>query len=181
MKYQLKRHILTDKVLYRRAHTFLFLICLDKYEADYMLREIHKGICGNHSGAKSMAFKTLRQGYFWPTLHQYAREKAKKWKNCQTSANYSSQALEKLMIMSLPQLFTQQGINLIGPLSKGQGGAIHAIVIIFYFTKWVENQKQSFTVAPQRTRQWTSYEETSSGDKEYHKLLSQLMGENLTL
>ena len=40
-----------------------FLRCLDEDDADYVLREVHEGVCKNHSGARSLAHKALRQGY----------------------------------------------------------------------------------------------------------------------
>ncbi|GFZ06995.1 hypothetical protein Acr_18g0011650 [Actinidia rufa] len=48
------------------------LRCLRPEEAEYVLREIHEGICGNHSGARSLAKKIIRQGYFWPTMERDA-------------------------------------------------------------------------------------------------------------
>ncbi len=32
-------------------------------EVDYVLREVHNGICGNHSGARALAHKLTRAGY----------------------------------------------------------------------------------------------------------------------
>ena len=29
-------------------------------EVEFIMREIHEGICGNHAGGQSLAFKTLR-------------------------------------------------------------------------------------------------------------------------
>ena len=40
--------------------------------------------------------------------------------------------------MASPWPFAQWGIDLIGPLPKGRGTAMHAIVAIDYFTKWIE-------------------------------------------
>ena len=36
------------------------LKCVGKEDANYVLREVHEGICGNHIGARSLAAKTLR-------------------------------------------------------------------------------------------------------------------------
>ena len=44
------------------------LKCVGKEDANYILREVHEGICGNHIGAQTLARKTLRQGYYWPTM-----------------------------------------------------------------------------------------------------------------
>nr|KYP74139.1 Uncharacterized protein K02A2.6 [Cajanus cajan] len=38
-------------------------------EADYVMREVHKGICGMHSGARTTVSKLLRVGYYWPTMN----------------------------------------------------------------------------------------------------------------
>ena len=59
LKWRAAMYTLLDGVLYRREFTLLLLRCLDDKEADYVLREIHEGICGNHSGARTSAFKAL--------------------------------------------------------------------------------------------------------------------------
>lgn len=66
---QASRYTIIDGVLYRRWYTLPFLRCLNEDDTDYVLREVHEGVCGNHSGARSLAHKALRQGYFWPTMH----------------------------------------------------------------------------------------------------------------
>ena len=44
------------------------LKCVLPTEVKNIVREIHKGTCGNHTGGQSLAFKALRQGYYWPTM-----------------------------------------------------------------------------------------------------------------
>ncbi|GFZ10804.1 hypothetical protein Acr_22g0002020 [Actinidia rufa] len=66
------------------------LRCLRPEEAEYVLREIHEGICGNHSGARSLAKKTIHQGYFWPTIEQDAAAYIKRCDKCQRFAPVSS-------------------------------------------------------------------------------------------
>ncbi|KAH9750796.1 Ribonuclease H [Citrus sinensis] len=135
---QASRYTMIDGVLYRRGYILPFLRCLDEDDADYVLREVHEGICGNHSGGRSLAHKVLRQGYFWPTMHQDAQEKTRSCVSCQSFASFSNQPPEKLTSMASPWPFAQWGIDLIGPLPKGRGAATHAIVAIDYFTKWIE-------------------------------------------
>lgn len=74
LKCQAAKYTLLDGTLYRRGFTLPLLQCLDDEEANYMLREIHEGICGNHSGVRTLAFKALRHGYFYSSIHQDARE-----------------------------------------------------------------------------------------------------------
>jgi len=55
-------------MLYRRGYSLPYPRCANLEEANYMLCEIHEGTCGNHAGARSLAGKELRAGYYWPTL-----------------------------------------------------------------------------------------------------------------
>ena len=64
--------------IYKRVFFTPILKCLEKRDADYVLREVHEGICGNHIGARTLAGKTLRQGYHWPTMFNEATELVKK-------------------------------------------------------------------------------------------------------
>ena len=72
--------------LYKRGFSTPILKCVGKEEANYVLREVHEGICGNHIGARSLAADTLRQGYYWPTMLKDATELVKKCKICQEHA-----------------------------------------------------------------------------------------------
>ena len=62
-KVQASRFVLIRNVLYKRGFSRPFLRCLNHKEADYVMREVHEGICGNHSRARSLVHKLLRAGY----------------------------------------------------------------------------------------------------------------------
>ena len=51
LKVQAMRFVLIKDVLYKRGFSRPYLRCLDLEEARYIMREVHKGICENHSGA----------------------------------------------------------------------------------------------------------------------------------
>ena len=51
LKVQASRFILIKDVLYKRGFSRSYLRCLGPVEADYVMREVHEGICENHSGA----------------------------------------------------------------------------------------------------------------------------------
>ena len=70
LKIQASRFILIKDVLYKRGFSRPYLRCLVPEEAEYVMREIHKGICGNHSGARSLVHKLIRAGYYWPTMQK---------------------------------------------------------------------------------------------------------------
>jgi len=50
--------------LFIRGFSSPLLKCLDRTQADYVLSELHKGICGMQSGARFMVVRVLRVGYY---------------------------------------------------------------------------------------------------------------------
>ncbi|XP_022150100.1 uncharacterized protein LOC111018362 [Momordica charantia] len=51
------RFTLREGALYRRGFSLPLLKCVTPEEGLYILREIHEGVCGNHSGARSLSAK----------------------------------------------------------------------------------------------------------------------------
>ncbi|GKA30898.1 reverse transcriptase domain-containing protein, partial [Tanacetum coccineum] len=43
-------------------------------QANYVIREIHMGSCGMHVGPRAVVRKTIRQRYYWPTMHEDAKK-----------------------------------------------------------------------------------------------------------
>ena len=62
------KYVLIDEVLYKRGFSQPYLRCLALDESNYVLREIHEGVCGNHSGARALVHKVTCVGYYWPTI-----------------------------------------------------------------------------------------------------------------
>ena len=138
VRYRSNRYLLQGDVLYKRGFTFPLLRCLTLEEGEYVLREIHEGVCGNHSGPRSLAEKALRQGYYWPTMKDDARALVRRCQKCQFFSRIPRRAPEDLNSLISPWPFAQWGIDLIGPLPMGKGQVKYAVVAIDYFTKWAE-------------------------------------------
>ncbi|KAL0407721.1 UNVERIFIED_CONTAM: Gag-Pol polyprotein [Sesamum radiatum] len=85
------RFVMIDGELYKRGFSQPFLKCLTPEEGNYVLREIHEGMCGNHLGGKALAGKSLRQGFFWPKMLQDAHELVRRCRACQEHANVNHQ------------------------------------------------------------------------------------------
>ena len=83
LRMRASRYTLIQNTLYKKGYCLPLLRCLSPEDADYALREIHEGICGNHSGGRSLAHKALRQGFFWPTMMKDAVEFVKRCDKCQ--------------------------------------------------------------------------------------------------
>ena len=67
IRQQAAQFLLIDQDLYRREYIWPLLKCITPYQDDYAMWEIHKGVCGTHSRARTMATKVLRADYYWST------------------------------------------------------------------------------------------------------------------
>ena len=70
LKVQAARFVLIKDVLYKRGFSRLYLRCLILEEVDYVMRKVHKGVCGNHFGSRSLVHKLIQAGYYWPTMQK---------------------------------------------------------------------------------------------------------------
>ena len=91
--------------LYKRGLSAPLLKCIGKEDANYILREVHEGICGNHIRARALVGKTLRQGYYWPTMLKDATELVRKCRICQEHAKISHFPIEPLTSIISPWPF----------------------------------------------------------------------------
>ena len=99
--------MLKKGVLYRRGFLRPYLWCLNREEVDYVMREVHEGICGNHSGAQSLVHKLIRAGYYWPTMLKDAQAYVKAYNKCQRFSNLIKQPSKELTPMTAPWPFAQ--------------------------------------------------------------------------
>ncbi|KAI5324754.1 hypothetical protein L3X38_033827 [Prunus dulcis] len=107
LRYRLTRYTVINEVLYKRGYTTPYLKCLTAEQGDYVLREINNGVCGDHSGSRSLAYKAFRQGYFWPTMHQDANSLVKRCDKCQRFGNVPHIPAEPLTPIASPWPFAQ--------------------------------------------------------------------------
>ena len=105
LKVQASRFVIIKDVLYKSRFSRSYLRCLNHEEADYVMREIHEGICGNHSGSRSLVYKIIRAGYYWPTILKDAQAYVKACDKCQRFSNLIRQPSEELTLMMAPWPF----------------------------------------------------------------------------
>ena len=107
--------------LYKRGFFTPFLIFIAGEDTKYVLREVHEGVCGNHIGARALAGKVLRQGYYWPTILKDATDLVKRCRICQEHAKISHLLSEPLTSITSPWPLQQWGLDILGPLPIGKG------------------------------------------------------------
>ncbi|XP_022853600.1 uncharacterized protein LOC111375040 [Olea europaea var. sylvestris] len=132
------RYCIINGVLFRRSLTLPYIRCLKHSESSQALEEVHEGVCGNHQGARALAFKLIRYEYYWPTMKKDAVEYVKECDKCQRFGNVIRSPAEDLTNISCSTLFEQWEIDILGPFQITRGQLKFVVVAVEYFTKWVE-------------------------------------------
>jgi len=64
------RYVLIGEGLFKRGFTTPLLKCVCKEQAEYVLNELHNGVCKMHCGHRTLAARVIRAGYYCPTARQ---------------------------------------------------------------------------------------------------------------
>ncbi|KAK1431626.1 hypothetical protein QVD17_08115 [Tagetes erecta] len=129
---------LLDNVLYRRSYLGPLLRCVTDEEANYLVREIHTGICGIHAGPRAVVAKITNAGYYWPGMHNAAVTELRKCRSCQRYAPMILRPKNDLIPVSAAWPFQKWAVDIVGPFPEAAGRFKHLIVGVDYFTKWTE-------------------------------------------
>ena len=135
LKVQASRFVMIEDVLYKRGFSRLYLRCLTHNKADYVMREVHKGVYGNRSRARSLVHKLIRAGYYWPTMQKDTQSYVKA---CDKRQHFSSiiwQPSEEFTPMNGPWPFAQWRLDIVGPFPIAIRQLKFLVVGINYFTK----------------------------------------------
>ena len=81
LKVQATRFVHIKDVLYKRGFSRPYLKCLIPEEADYVMREVHEGVYGNHSRSRSLVHKLILMGYYWPPCRKMPLHMSKPARN----------------------------------------------------------------------------------------------------
>ncbi|RDX75237.1 hypothetical protein CR513_44903, partial [Mucuna pruriens] len=64
LKQEVSKYTLVGEHLYRRDFSFLLLNCLYAKEVEYVMREVHEGVCESHIRGHALASKITKAGYY---------------------------------------------------------------------------------------------------------------------
>ncbi|XP_057808674.1 uncharacterized protein LOC131023143 [Salvia miltiorrhiza] len=133
-----ENYCLIGDQLYKRYFTHPFLKCLAPEEAQFALKEIHQGCCGNHGGHRDLTRKIIRAGFYWPGISKESKAFVQKCEACQKHAPKINIPGEEMGIMYAAHPFDKWGIDIVGKLPTAPGGKCFLIVAVNYFSKWIE-------------------------------------------
>ncbi|XP_024195735.1 uncharacterized protein LOC112198870 [Rosa chinensis] len=140
LKWRATRYNIQNGKLYRQGFTHPNLRYLTPEEGKDVLTMIHAGECGNYSSARSLANRTMRQGYFWPTLDDDARRVSRSCHKYQQYADLPHAPEKPLSIIIGPWIHSMWGLDLLGKFPTAKGQFKYIIVAIDYNTKWIEEE-----------------------------------------
>jgi hypothetical protein len=105
------QNVLIGGILYRRGYTEPLLKCLTNSKAEYVLKEIHEGVYGNHSDSQMLAYKAMRAGYYWPTMNKVSVRLVQQYDKCHRFARVMKNPSEKLSPITSPWPFVKWGLT----------------------------------------------------------------------
>ena len=55
-----------------------FLLCVHPEALESFLEKLHEGVCGSHTGGRSLSHRAITQGYWWPRMQKEVQEYIKR-------------------------------------------------------------------------------------------------------
>ncbi|XP_076935972.1 uncharacterized protein LOC143602881 [Bidens hawaiensis] len=122
-------------ILFRKSFLGLLLRCVNVEDANYVVREIHEGICRLHAGPRMVVAKIMNTGYYWPGNHTDALKEIRKCDACQRYAPRKLRPQNDLVPVTTAWPFQKWAIDIMGPFPEAPGRVKFLLVAMDYFTK----------------------------------------------
>ncbi|XP_076944312.1 uncharacterized protein LOC143614895 [Bidens hawaiensis] len=121
IKHKAFNYQMTDGVWYRRSFLGPLLRCVDAEDVNYLIKEVHEGICGLHAGPRMVVVKLMNVGYYWPEMHLDAVQEIKKCDSCQRYAPNTIRPKNELNPVTFAWSFQKWAIDIMGPFLEAPG------------------------------------------------------------
>jgi ribonuclease HI len=138
LKHQSRDFALVGGQLYKKGISQPMLKCVTETEGIQILREVHSGTCGSHSGPRALAAKVIRQGFYWPAIICTANRVTRSCEACQKFSPRLSNPSQFTKLIAHTWPLQRWGLDIVGPLLTAQGNLKFTFVAVEYFTKWIE-------------------------------------------
>ncbi|XP_076895625.1 uncharacterized protein LOC143548304 [Bidens hawaiensis] len=121
IKHKALNYQINDGVLYRISFLGPLLLCVDAEDANYLIREVHEGICGLHAGPRMTVAKLMNAGYYWPGMHLDIVQEIRKCDSCQRHATNTLRPKNELIPVTSAWPFQKWAIEIMGPFPEAPG------------------------------------------------------------
>ena len=109
--------MICGKTVYRQLVDGMLLLCLDRASIDWVMREVHAGVCGPHMGGHMLSRKIMRTDYFWLTMETDCCQFVQRCLKCQVHGDLIHVPPSELHALTSPWPFLVWGIDIIGKIS----------------------------------------------------------------
>jgi hypothetical protein len=111
------QYCLINSVLFQVNYDGVLLRCLEREDADKVMKELHDGPVGGHFVGNTIAHKILGVGYYWPTLFKGTQTYARNCKTCQVSVGREKRVAVPLQPMTVSRPFELRRLYIIGDIT----------------------------------------------------------------
>jgi len=146
------RYTMIGDDLYKCGYGQPLLKCVTTEQAQYIIKELHEGICDYHSGAHTMTTRILLAGYFWSIMDQTTKTSSKMHTMPETWQPYPPET-RAASLYTILVAFRKIGNRHPWPFLPSKGQVKFLIVVVDYFTKWIE-AKPLATITAQQVQQF---------------------------
>jgi IS30 family transposase len=91
-----------------------------------------------HIRARSLAAKTLRQGFYWPAMIDDAAKLVSTGEVCQRFSRKTKAPTQPVQLIAPSWSLQRWRIDIVEKWSPVQGNYTFTVVVVEYFTKWIE-------------------------------------------
>ena len=83
MNSRTKQYSIIAGELYKSGIVAPMLKCISRDQGIKLLGKMHVGMCGAHRGPHEISHRVMRQGFYWPTIAEDAKESVYSCENYQ--------------------------------------------------------------------------------------------------
>jgi hypothetical protein len=147
LKHRSREFAIVKDQLYKKGISQPMLKCITETKGIEILREVHSGTYGSHSGPRALAAKVIRQGFYWPAIICTSNRVTRSCEACQKFSPHSGNPSQFTKLIAHTWPLQHWGLDIVGPLPIAQGNLKFTFVAIEYFTKWIEARAVSMITA----------------------------------
>jgi ribonuclease HI len=116
LKHQSRDFAIIEGQLYKKGVSQPMLKCVTETEGVQILREVHSGTCGSHSGPRALAAKVIHKGFYWPAIICAANRVTRSCEACQKFSPRSGNPLQYTKLIAHTWPLQCWGLDIVGPL-----------------------------------------------------------------